>query len=101
MQEEAVVLKAREILRSYVVAGTAVEIVDPLNTNRVAGKVYIYPVDSGWQVSGHYRRSGEVLWQPWLMTLDQNAALVMLNVQDPLLAAHAEVEPRLVFTPRE
>lgn len=101
MQEEAVVLEAREILRSYLPYSGDVEIVDPLNKNRVAGKVYVYPIDEGWQVSGHYRPAGDVFWQPWLMTLDQDAALLSLRVRDVRLAERAANDPRLVFMPPE
>lgn len=101
LQEETVVVQAREILARYVALDSELEIVDPLNKNRVAGKVYIYPVDDGWQVSGHYRRAGEVRWQPWLMTLDERAVLTELSVQDAALEERAANDPLLTVKPRE
>jgi hypothetical protein len=50
-REEAVVLAARELLKSHVSPDTEIEIVDPLATNRSVGKAYIYPTDSGWELS--------------------------------------------------
>lgn len=99
MQEEAVVLQAREILISVIAPASDIEIVDPLNKNRVAGKVYIYPIDNGWQVSGHYRRPGEIPWQPWLMTLDNDAAIVTLSVQDKALQEIAKRDARIIVKP--
>lgn len=95
-QEETVVLEARRILANYAALDRDLEIADPLNRNRAAGKVYIYPVDDGWQVSGHYRRAGETRWRPWLMTLDGDRALVRLRVEDAALSRRAETDARLV-----
>ncbi len=81
-REEAVVISAREILKSYVPAGGEIEIVDPLAPNRVAGKVYIYPTDNGWEVSGYYRRNESDRWHPFLMSLDTGGELVSLTVRD-------------------
>ena len=81
-REEAVVISAREILKSYVPAGGEIEIVDPLASNRVAGKVYIYPTDNGWEVSGYYRRNESDRWHPFLMSLNANIDLVSLSVRD-------------------
>ena len=94
-REEAVVLAARDILRSYIPGD--IEIVDPLAKNRAVGKVYIYPADDGWEVSGHYRRDKSDRWHPFLMALDANAALVMLSVRDDneRLAATATNDARL------
>jgi len=80
--EESVVISAREILSSYVALGMQIEIVDPLATNRAVGKSYIYPLDNGWQVSGHYRRYASDRWHPFLMSLDTNVELVSLTVRD-------------------
>lgn len=96
LREEQAVMAARAILPAYAALGRPLEIVDPLHKNRVAGKVYVYPVDAGWQVSGHYRRSGETRWQPWLMTLDSALALVELTVQDTALQDAAGRDARLV-----
>ena len=80
--EEAVVISVREILKSYVPADGEIEIVDPLAPNRVAGKVYIYPMDDGWEVSGYYRRNESDRWHPFLMSLNANIDLVSLSVRD-------------------
>jgi len=81
-REEAVVVSAREILRSYVPAEEEIRIADPLARNRDAGKAYIYPIDDGWEVSGHYRRNDADYWHPFLMVLDADVALVSLSVRD-------------------
>ena len=81
-REEAVVLAAREFLISHVPAAAEIEIVDPLATNRVAGKVYVYPTSDGWEVSGYYRRAEGERWHPFLMVLDSNVGLVSLSVRD-------------------
>ncbi len=81
-REEAVVLSAREILKAYVSPSVEIEIVDPLATDRVVGKSYIYPVENGWEVSGHYRRYASDRWHPFLMSLDTNVKLLSLTVRD-------------------
>ena len=81
-REEAAVISAREILRAYVPAEVPIEIADPLAPNRVAGKVYIYPSENGWDVSGHYRRNDSDRWHPFLMLLDANVELLSLAVRD-------------------
>ena len=95
-REEAVVISAREILTSYVAADGEIEIVDPLAPNRVAGKVYIYPTDNGWEVSGYYRRNESDRWHPFLMSLNANIDLVSLSVRDAdeNLGAAASVDPK-------
>jgi hypothetical protein len=81
-REEAAVLRAREILQGFVAGGNAIELVDPLQSNRRVGKVYIYPVESGWEVSGHYRRDASDGWHAYLMRLDPQLQLVSLAVRD-------------------
>lgn len=95
-REEAVVLSAREILKSYVSTGMEIEIVDPLATDRSVGKSYIYPTDKGWEVSGHYRRYASDRWHAFLMSLDANVALVSLSVRDDneRIGATAEDDPK-------
>ena len=95
-REEAVVISAREILKSYVPADGEIEIVDPLAMNRVAGKVYIYPTDNGWEVSGYYRRNESDRWHPFLMSLNANIDLVSLSVRDAdeNLGAAADDDPK-------
>jgi len=81
VEEEAVALAAREILLSYI-TDEGLAISDPIDRVRDAGKVYLFPTDGGWELSGHYKRPGERLWHAWLMALDDNVALVSLAVQD-------------------
>ena len=88
--EERVVLEVRAILHDYVANGTTLELSDPLNRVREAGKVYIYPLADGWELSGHYRRPDDSRWRPFLMVLDTNAELVSLAVDDP----HPDVAAR-------
>jgi len=99
--EEAVVLEARAWLVEMLMAGPALEISDPLDRDRVAGKVYVYPVEGGWEISGHYRRGEGQGWHPWLMQLDGDRKLRSLAVRDPDpgLAARAAADDRLTVTP--
>ena len=80
--EEGVVDVSRQILNSYVSLGGQLEISDPLNRVRSAGKVYIYPTSNGWEVSGQYRRLGAIQWSSFLMVLDRDVKLVSLSVED-------------------
>lgn len=102
--EEAAVLAGREILRSIVTAGEEIEIVDPLAPSRVIGKVYIYPAEGGWQLSGYYRRKAQISgdrWHPYLMSLDDGLALIQLSVndKDERLKASAASDPRISVDP--
>jgi len=97
--EESVVVRAREILRLHAGLGRDLEIVDPLEKNRAIGKVYIYPVSGGWQVSGYYQRAGEQRWHPWLMTLDRQQQLVELSVQDAVLGEAPGLDARVIIKP--
>jgi hypothetical protein len=81
-REEAVVLAAREILQSYVAPAEELQLVDPLQRNRKVGKVYVYPAETGWEVSGHYRRDVSDAWHPYLMSLDETVGLTSLAVKD-------------------
>jgi hypothetical protein len=99
--EEAAVLKSREILQGFVARNSTIELVDPLQTNRKVGKVYIYPTESGWEVSGHYRRDVKDAWHPYLMRLDPQLQLVSLAVRDGdhrLIGLSAE-DPRFSALP--
>ncbi len=100
--EEAVVLESRLILMSVVSNGVELEMSDPLNRVREAGKVYIYPISDGWELSGQYRRAGEQRWHPYLMVLDGESKLVSLSVQDddPTVALKAVSDARLTITVR-
>lgn len=80
-QEDAVVMAARSILFAYI-GDDKMRISDPLDRVREAGKVYIYPESFGWEISGHYQRSGEAGWHDFLLTLDNNKALIRLLVKD-------------------
>jgi hypothetical protein len=100
-KEEAVVQSAREILRSQIPSESDIEIADPLAPNRIAGKVYIYPSDTGWDVSGHYRRRGSARWHPFLMSLNEQVELISLSVRDDHQATRnaAVNNPKLSVSP--
>ena len=107
-QEEAAVLAARAILQEFVALQVEIEIIDPLAPSRVIGKVYIYPADSGWELSGFYRRIGARIgaerndrWHPYLMSLDADLALLSLSVKDtdPQLGGVAASDPRFSVDP--
>ncbi len=99
--EEGVVRESRLILEDYVDGRSDLEISDALNRVREAGKVYIYPADGGWELSGQYRRIGEKRWHPYLMSLDGASSLVSLSVEDedPALAARAVGDPKFSVFP--
>jgi len=99
-REEAAVLAARDLLTVYVVQDGALEIVDPLATNRKVGKVYVYPNDHGWDVSGFYRRGPTDKWHPFLMNLDAGTRLVSLSVRDTDLRLQevAATDPKFSLT---
>lgn len=100
-QEERIVLLARDILRQEIAPDSELTVVDPLAPNRIAGKVYIYPVTDGWQVSGYYRRGDAKFWHPWLMTLDENGGLLALSVRDaePSLLQRSATSTTLTVDP--
>jgi Ni,Fe-hydrogenase maturation factor len=97
VQEEAVVTAARDLLRNIVAPDSELQIVDPLQPDRKIGKVYVYPTDDGWDVSGHYRRSEQDPWHPWLMSVDASMQLQKLLVRDsdPEFAVQAAKDPRI------
>lgn len=99
--EESVVRESRLILESWVAYGRDIEISDPLNRVREAGKVYFYPTDDGWELSGQYRPTGDRTWHPYLMRLDADARLVSLSVEDddPKLAEKAASDERFSISP--
>ncbi len=96
-QEEAAVLASRAILADYLAVGPGLQIVDPLAPDRVAGKVFVYPTAEGFDVSGHYRRSGAARWHPFLMRLDHDRRLLDLSVadDDEQLRQRSASDPRL------
>jgi hypothetical protein len=99
-REISVVESSRQHLAAYVNADT-LEIVDPVSPNRKVGKVYIYPDDQGWAVSGYYRRAVGDSWHPYLMTLAPDRSLVRLKIKDGSvdLAEQAATDPRLEISP--
>jgi hypothetical protein len=100
-QEEVVVIRAREILKAYVAPTSGIEIVDSVNPDRDVGKVYIAPIEGGWEVSGHYRRSAQDKWHPWLMSVDTSLQLQNLSLQDaaPDLGRRAATDPKFDAVP--
>lgn len=93
VQEEAVVAQVRDILKNIVAPNSTLQFVDPVQPDRKIGKVYIYPTDYGWEVSGYYRRGEQDPWHPWLMSMDASMQLQKLSVKDrdsQLIALAAE-----------
>ena len=98
--QESVIVVAREALKS-VIEADAIEIVDPLATNRRVGKAYIFPNgdkgdNGGWVVSGFYRRDENDRWHPFLMTLNAGMLVEPLQVRDnnQELLERAENDPK-------
>lgn len=83
-EQERVVLTSRVLLQSTLGIGS-LELVDPLEPDRVVGKAYVYPAGMGWEVSGFYRRSAQDLWHPYLVTLDVSLELLHLKISDTAL----------------
>ena len=97
-EEEQMVLAAREHLIQALALSSTAEVVDPLAPNRVAGKVYIYPSDGAWDVSGHYRRDAQTAWMPWLMRVDADRMhSLKLSADDPAAREAAETDPRVTL----
>jgi hypothetical protein len=92
--EETVVAEVR-VLLAQTLALSDLEIVDPVQTNREAGKSYVYRTATGWQVSGHYRRQEDDPWQQFLMNLDADVMLLNLRVDDPEMIERAKENPEL------
>ena len=93
-EQDKVVETSRVVLKNKLAIGD-IELVDPLAPQRRVGKVYIYPVTDGWEVSGYYRRNEDDRWHPYLLTLSSELTLVYLKVQDaePGLASMSETDP--------
>jgi hypothetical protein len=72
-----------------------------MRPNRRVGKVYVYPEDTGWSVSGFYRRADDDLWHPYLMMLSSDRQLKILKVQDrdPRLVERAGSDPLIEVSP--
>lgn len=98
--EEGAVRAAREHLQA-VVEFASLDIVDPLAPNRKAGKVYVYPEDGVWAVSGYYRRGEADRWHPYLMSLGPDLELRALKIQDSerQLVERAAQDPLLEVVP--
>ena len=79
--EEQVVRQARVVLQREL-GLPGIEIVDPLSPQRKVGKVYIYPADGGWEVSGYYRRDADDRWHDFLIHLDEQQSLLSLKIRD-------------------
>lgn len=60
----------------------SLEFVDPVEPQRSVGKVYIYPIESGWEVSGYYRRDSDDDWHAFLTSISESHTLMSLKVQD-------------------
>jgi hypothetical protein len=99
-EQDQVVVASRVIVKNKLALGD-IELVDPLAPQRKVGKVYIYPVSDGWEVSGYYRRNEDDRWHPYLLTLSAELSLVYLKVQDAdvSLANLSKSDPILEVTP--
>ena len=95
VEEESVVAVSRSLLGERL-GIEELELVDPIAPNRKVGKVYIYPLAGGWEVSGFYRRGDGDRWHPYLLTLAADLALTSLKVKDgdSRLAQMADTDPQ-------
>lgn len=98
-EEERIVQISRATLGSAL-ALPDIEIVDPLAPQRRVGKVYVYRRDSGWEVSGFYRRTADDRWHPYLLALDAELDLLLLKIKDsdPALGERAAADSRIELT---
>lgn len=99
-EQEHVVLQSRELMIDKL-GLTDPEVVDPLSPQRSVGKVYVYPIERGWEVSGFYRRNDGDSWHPYLVSLDLDVRITHLKVQDDAvdLAARAASDQALEILP--
>ncbi len=81
VEEESVVVVSRSLLGERL-GIEDLELVDPLAPNRKVGKVYIYPLARGWEVSGFYRRGEGDRWHAYMLTLSADLGLTGLKVKD-------------------
>lgn len=79
--EIRVVTASREALESKLGIDN-LEIVDPIAPNRKVGKVYVYPEENNWSVSGYYRRDEGDQWHPYLLSLNALLELRSLKISD-------------------
>jgi len=93
-EQESVVAMSREILKQTL-AIQDLQMVDALAPQRKVGKVYIYPLENGWELSGYYRRDDDDGWHPYLLALRSDLSLLSLKIQDadPGLAQIAAANP--------
>lgn len=97
-EQEQTVLKARELLAD-ITQIQSIEIVDPLAPQRKVGKVYVYRSESGWEVSGYYRRGEGDLWHPYLRWMASDHTLTTVRVNDPGLPEEVVANPKLEVSP--
>ncbi len=99
-EQETVVEISRTVLSDKLAIGD-IELVDPLAPQRKVGKVYVYPLASGWEISGYYRRNDQDLWHPYLMALSQELSLESLKISDSDagLAQLAAMDPNFEVLP--
>ena len=99
-EQETVVEISRIVLRDKLAIGD-IELVDPLAPRRKVGKVYVYPLENGWEISGYYRRNDQDLWHPYLMALSQELSLESLKISDSDagLAQLAAMDPNFEVLP--
>ncbi len=95
-EQERVVAVSRAMLIEKLAKGD-IELVDPLAPQRKVGKVYIYPLANGWEISGYYRRNDDDRWHPYLLTLSTSLSLLSMKVKDSDagLAQLAAMDPTL------
>lgn len=80
-EQERIVELSREILK-HTLEIHDLQLVDPLAPQRKVGKVYIYPLENGWEISGYYRRDDDDRWHPYLLALSVELSLRSLKVRD-------------------
>ena len=100
VEQENVVAVSRTALIGKLAIGD-VEFVDPLAPQRKVGKVYIFPLANGWEISGYYRRNDDDQWHPYLLTLSATLSLASLKVKDSDagLSQMAAMDPTLEVLP--
>ncbi len=96
--QESVVATSRDLLVEKLAIGD-IEIVDAIAPNRKIGKTYVYLANEGWELSGFYRRNENDLWHPYLMLLDNSAALIHLKISDGALLDRASDDAVLEVLP--
>lgn len=99
--EEEGVVRASRVLLEERLGIDDLELVDPLEPERKVGKVYIYPLAAGWEVSGFYRRGDGDRWHAYLMMLSADLELTSLKVKDsdPDLARIAASDSQFEVVP--